>query len=105
MGFDCDLDCSGSIIYRAELSGGLIEHELDHVFTGRFAGSPIANSAEVAGWRWVGLTELLAERQLRSRHYTAWFWLVLEHVLGKGWPGPLLAFRDPGRPTGLSDAG
>lgn len=100
MGFDCDLECSGSIIYRAVLPGGLVEHELDHVFTGQFAGRPAVNPAEVAGWRWVGVTKLMAERRSRSRYYTAWFWLVLQHLLDTGWPGPLLALpsRDGERP-------
>ena len=40
MGFDCDIQEQFSFIYRAELDNDLIEHELDHVFFGRFNGKP-----------------------------------------------------------------
>ncbi|UCG88538.1 MAG: isopentenyl-diphosphate Delta-isomerase [Gemmatimonadota bacterium] len=94
MGFDCDLERTGSILYRTELTGGLIEHEYDHVFLGEFEGEPQPDPVEVADWRWVGLTELLAQRDLMLQAYTPWFWLVLEHLREAGWPGPDLAPRD-----------
>ena len=40
MGFDCALDTAFSFVYRAELEGGLVEHEYDHVLLGRLAGDP-----------------------------------------------------------------
>ena len=33
----------GTFTYRTNLNKGLIEHELDHVFTGTFSDTPIIN--------------------------------------------------------------
>jgi isopentenyl-diphosphate delta-isomerase len=102
MGFDCDLECSGSIIYRAELAGGLAEHEYDHLFVGRFEGTPNADPREVAGWRWAGLAELAAQRTANAEAYTPWFWIALEHLVRTGALGPDLAFPQSGPPGGTS---
>ena len=39
MGFTCPLSPLGSLIYRADVGGGLIEHELVHLFAGVWRGS------------------------------------------------------------------
>jgi len=104
MGFDCDLECSGHIIYHAVLAGGLIEHEYDYVFVGQFAGQPEPNPTEVADWRWIRVTDLLPQRDSAPEAYTAWLWPVLEHLLEAGWPGPDLARPESGPPAGISQA-
>ena len=58
MGLRCDLAFVFRFQYRAELAGGLIEHELDHVFLGRIAEDPSADPEEVQAWRWAPIQEL-----------------------------------------------
>jgi len=86
MGFSCEVHPVGSFIYRAEFENGLVEYEYDHVFSGRFAGEPRPDPAEVCDWRWASLQELTRDRQDRSKDYTAWFWLALDNVTDSpGW--------------------
>ena len=69
--------------YRAELENGLIEHELDHVFVGRFDGIPSPNPAEVSEWRWIAPDALDAEMALAPGNFTAWFRLLLPEVIAR----------------------
>jgi len=78
MGFGCDLGPAGSFIYRAEFENGLIEHEYDHLFVGRFDGTPQPDPAEVCDWRWLSWDELTRDSGERPDNYTAWFWLALD---------------------------
>ena len=66
--------------YRAELEHGLVEHELDHIFTGRFDGAPTPNPVEVSEWRWVTANALAAEVAFAPENFTAWFRLLLPMV-------------------------
>ena len=38
--------------YRAEVSNGLIEDEITHVFVGHFDGTPVPDPLEVSDWCW-----------------------------------------------------
>lgn len=69
--------------YRAELENGLIEHELDHVFVGSFAGIPSPNPGEVSEWRWIAPDALDAEMALAPGNFTAWFRLLLPEVIAR----------------------
>jgi len=73
LGFTCPLRHIGSFTYQAALTDGLVEHELDHVFMGRFDGEPIPHPAEVAEWRWIDLKDLGRELANSSQEFTAWF--------------------------------
>lgn len=66
-------------VYRVELEDGLVEHELDHVFTATFDGMPAVNPDEVQDWKFIGLKELLADVASNPQKYTYWFGLILEH--------------------------
>jgi isopentenyl-diphosphate delta-isomerase len=68
--------------YRAELDGGLVEHEVDHVFTGTFDGTPDPDPAEVSEWRWIAPDALAAEMALAPGTFTAWFRLLVPEVRG-----------------------
>lgn len=80
MGFDCDLHELFSFIYRVELNGGLVEHELDHVMVGRFDGEPKPNATEVEDWQWVVSNELSNRMTEQPDQYTYWFRLSFEQV-------------------------
>ena len=66
--------------YRAEFGDGLVEHEVDHVFTGSFEGSPAPDPAEVSDWRWIAPDALAAEMTLAPESFTAWFRLLVPEV-------------------------
>ena len=59
----------------------LVEHEFDHVFSGRFDGTPAPNAAEVGAWRWADVEEVRADSEDRPERYTAWFGLALARLL------------------------
>jgi isopentenyl-diphosphate delta-isomerase len=73
MGIVCPLSFIFAMPYRAEVSNGLIEDEITHVFGGHFTGSPTPNPNEVADWRWMDYTEVERDVDARPELYTAWF--------------------------------
>jgi isopentenyl-diphosphate delta-isomerase len=82
MGLAVQLSAAGSIVYRADFGNGLIEHEYDHLFVGRFGGTPRPNPAEVSDWRWIEPDELERQRSESPGDYTAWLWLALDGLEG-----------------------
>ncbi len=78
MGIDCPLDLAFSFRYRADMGNGLVEHEYDHVFVGRFAGSPQPHPDEVGAWRWASFDEVIQDLAARPDQYTAWFRILLD---------------------------
>jgi isopentenyl-diphosphate delta-isomerase len=81
MGFDCPLKEVFSFIYRVRFDNGLYEHELDHVFIGRFDGKPDPDPEEAEGWKWVSLEELKRDVQKNPENYTYWLRASLEKVI------------------------
>ena len=84
MGIDCELRRAFAFTYRAAVGNGLIEHELDHVFVGRFDGTPRAAQAEVTEWRYetpAGLTRAL---EVAPHEFTAWLPLAWALLLERG---------------------
>ncbi|WP_412060155.1 isopentenyl-diphosphate Delta-isomerase [Rubrivirga sp. IMCC45206] len=82
MGVRCALRPAFARVYRAELPGPepLVEHELDHVFVGRFDGEPIPAAAEVSGWRWVDAADLRSDLRANPDRYTAWFRILCDEA-------------------------
>jgi len=83
MGFDCGLEDRFSFVYRAEFTNGLIEHELDHVFIGRYDDDPVPNPEEVGGFAWKSLRVIREEIRVDPERYAPWFRIILER-LGDG---------------------
>lgn len=82
LGVDVPLRPLFSFIYRAEDPvSGLTEHELDHVFVGRFDGVPVPRASEVAECIWMSPRDVLKDVQQRPARYTPWFRLVVERVV------------------------
>jgi isopentenyl-diphosphate Delta-isomerase len=73
MGFDCDLKEIAHFIYEAKLDHGLTEHELDHVFVGRYDGDMELNPDEVDDVMWIRTDELKAEIEKHPQNFTEWF--------------------------------
>jgi isopentenyl-diphosphate Delta-isomerase len=83
MNFDCELREEFAFLYRAELGGGLVEHEYDHVFSGTFAGAPPApDPSEVEDWQWVTIEELRRAVAEEPARFSRWLRLVVED---SGW--------------------
>jgi isopentenyl-diphosphate Delta-isomerase len=69
--------------YRADVGGGLIEHELVEVFLGR-AGpdlTPVANPDEIMALEWVEYDDLKARVKAQPERFTPWLRIYLaEHA-------------------------
>ena len=84
MGFDCPTDRVASLIYRADVGGGLVEHEYDHLFLGRWDGAPSPDPAEVEDWRWVAPADLRAELERAPERFTYWFRIAFRQLDAAG---------------------
>lgn len=84
MGFDCPVTPVGSLIYRAEVGSGLVEHEYDHLFLGHWDGEPVPDPAEVSEWRWVPVAKLLDEVARHPGRFTVWFRALLRELRDRG---------------------
>ena len=81
MGFSCPLHRAFQFIYKAELDGGLIEHELDHVFIGTYNGTIQPNVNEVAAFRWHPVQTIENDLKQSLEKYTVWFKLAFRRAL------------------------
>lgn len=79
MGIDLKPEFSHKFLYECKLDKDLIEHELDHVFTGIFDGKPAVNSEEVEDWKYMNLKSLRKDIHQHPERYTVWFKLILSH--------------------------
>jgi isopentenyl-diphosphate Delta-isomerase len=73
MGISCPLAFMFSMKYRAEMSNGLVEDEIVHVFGGLFNGTPIPDPLEVSDWCWKPIGEVEQDVDARPDIYTVWF--------------------------------
>ena len=83
MGFDCSLKEVFNFIYKVKFDNGLYEHELDHVFIGRYDGKPLPNPEEYEEWKWVSLKELKKDIQKNPGNYTYWLKVSLGRVISQ----------------------
>ena len=84
MNISCDLVRIGGFVYRADVGDGLIEHEYDHVFRGRYNRDPEVASDEVEAFRWITLEDLTADMKTSPDRYTKWFAEALSYVTSQG---------------------
>lgn len=80
MGFTTELHESFDFIYKAHFDNGLIEHEYDHVFFGKFDGIPEINPEEANDFKWVSLIELMEDMRSKPDKYTVWFRVIIEKM-------------------------
>ncbi len=73
MGLKCALEPLFVTHYRAEVSDGLIEDEVVHVFGGTYDGPIAPDPGEVSEWKWMTLAELNNEMQARPDQFAVWF--------------------------------
>ncbi|WP_207428648.1 isopentenyl-diphosphate Delta-isomerase [Pedobacter sp. SYSU D00535] len=76
MGFTCFLQKLEAFKYYAEFENGLIEHEYDHIYLGKFNGKVLPNKDEVSDYQWLGLEEIQVSLEKNKDSYTYWFHLA-----------------------------
>lgn len=73
------LTAAGTVLYHvSDPVSGLVEHEWNHLFVGRFAEPPRPDPAEIAEWRVVPLDEV--DAAVAGEPFTAWFGAVYDGV-------------------------
>lgn len=90
MGFDCALDEAFAFVYHADLGGGLVENEYDHVLIGTYDGEPVPDVDEIEATRWADLDTLAEDMHRSPDCYAPWFKLSFarfrQHVGPPDWP-------------------
>ncbi len=84
MGFECELKFVGKFRYRAVFENQMIEHEVDHVFSGRYTGEVYPNADEVAAYQWIAPEVLEQELAHTPEKYSYWLPQVMGMVRGMG---------------------
>ncbi len=79
MGIDLNPSFAYKFTYHAPLDNNLTEHEIDHVFVGRFDGEPNINHEEVEEWKFAEMEKIKMDAALNPEKYTAWFRMLLNH--------------------------
>lgn len=77
------LDWRDRITYRADVGGGLTEHEVVDVFIARTRSrvTPVPNPAEVMETAWIAMPDLTGDVTARPGRYTPWLRLYMtEHA-------------------------
>lgn len=67
-------------VYRTEFDNGLIEHEFDHVFTGRHDGFVDFNRDEVMDICYKSMDEVKNSLHLNPEQYTSWFRIAFPKI-------------------------
>ncbi|MCW2256423.1 isopentenyl-diphosphate delta-isomerase [Providencia alcalifaciens] len=80
LGFTTEISSAGHFIYHSKVSGGLIEHEYDHLFVGHYDQEVNPNPDEVAATRWITISQLLHEIENNPEQFTPWFKMILEQL-------------------------
>lgn len=73
MGLACDFDKAFEFVYYAQLDGGMIEHEYDHVMVGHSNAEPVLNTDEVCEHRWARPEEVFRAVEAAPEQFTVWF--------------------------------
>lgn len=79
MGVDLQPSFCYSFIYRVELDGGIVEHELDHVFIGTYDGIPKLNKDEASEWKYMAIADVKSDLKTNPNSYSHWFRLIMNH--------------------------
>lgn len=77
MGFTTPLRRAFTFIYKAAFDNGLTEHELDHVFIGRYDGPVAPNPEEVDDYKYESLAAIKEQIALQPQQFTEWFKIAL----------------------------
>ena len=80
MGIKTEIEEIFSFVYRAELDKGLVEHEYDHVFFGRYSGELKLNEEEAEDYSCLSLAQIEQDINDRPEKFTEWFKIAFPRV-------------------------
>ncbi|PKR82166.1 isopentenyl-diphosphate delta-isomerase [Brumimicrobium salinarum] len=83
MGFTTPIHYFDSFIYKTTFDNGLTEHELDHVFVGRYSNVPKPNPEEVEDFKYINIDLLKKDIQNHPENYTVWFKKIIKDYLNE----------------------
>ncbi|SHF41668.1 isopentenyl-diphosphate Delta-isomerase [Chryseobacterium vrystaatense] len=78
LGIEAELSEKFNFIYKADVGGGLWEHELDYVFVGNYESDFNLNKDEVQEVRFVSMENLDHEIAQNPENFTEWFKIILQ---------------------------
>ncbi|MCW3162576.1 isopentenyl-diphosphate Delta-isomerase [Chryseobacterium oryctis] len=78
LGIETELSEKFNFIYKADVGGGLWEHELDHVFVGNYDDDFNLNKDEVEEVKYISMQDLDNEMSENPENFTEWFKIILE---------------------------
>jgi len=81
LGFVCPIKRLFSFYYRADYDATYGEHEIDHVFVGRYDGQVTPNREEVERYTFIKIDILLENIKSSPHQFTPWFKQALPEVL------------------------
>lgn len=85
LGFRTTLTKAFDFIYKAQDEDtGLIEHELDYVFTGTYDDGFDFNPDEVHATEWIPVPDLLEDIKKNPNKYSYWFKIILKEMQKRG---------------------
>jgi isopentenyl-diphosphate Delta-isomerase len=80
MGFDCTISFDFKFLYKTILPNGLIEHELDYIYSGIYDGPIKPNNDEVESYQWHDVKKLEKDISRASQNYTYWFKEIFRYL-------------------------
>lgn len=83
MGIEAKLTEICSFTYKVELDKGMTEHELLHVFTGKYNGEAYPNHQEVEGWDYFDVPALIKDLETHPEKYTEWFRITIPLIFNR----------------------
>ena len=81
LGITCPLVFWGSIIYKADVGEGLLEHEFDHLFIGHYDGPFAPNPDEVESVEWWEAEKIKECLQKTPSVFTKWFPIIFTKLV------------------------
>jgi len=76
LGIKCPLEKKFHFIYKVKVEENLWEHELDHVFIGKYDGVYQINKEEVKDIRFINVEKLNIEIAQKPEIFTEWFKII-----------------------------
>lgn len=63
--------------YKLQTNEKIIEHELNHVYIGKYNFDPEINTKEIEDYKWISINELKRDVKENPKKYVWWFKLIL----------------------------
>lgn len=80
LGFVTELQEVFSFTYRAEVENGLVEHEFDHVFAGRYEGEISPDPHEVSDYTFEDIMQVRENLSSYPEKFTSWFRIAFPKI-------------------------